>query len=84
MPVGGARLDVATALAFGVGARAAPGALTVQLIQGCVQLTRSKSAADLDLLSPIPPIGIARLEDVLRRRLSLRRLLFLFDFRDAV
>ena len=82
-PVGGARLDVAAALALGVGARAAPGALAIQLIQGGVQLARGKGAADLDLLAPIPPIGIARLEDVLLRRLSLSRLLFLFDLRDA-
>ncbi len=68
LAVGGAGLDVAAALALGVGARAAPGVLAGQLVERGVELARVEGLADLDLLAAVPPVGVLVVENRLLRR----------------
>ncbi len=70
-PVSRAGLYIAPAFAVGVGARAPSRPFAVQLVQVGIQITRPEGFADFDFLAPVPPIGIAYVEDTLPGRLTL-------------
>ena len=75
LPVGWAGLDVAPAFAVGVGARAATRPFAVQLVQVGIQLARPEGFRRPLLSLPVPPVGIAYVEDALSGRLTLVRTL---------
>jgi hypothetical protein len=70
-PIRRASLYIAPAFTVGVGARAPSSPFAVQLVQIGIQITRPEGFTDFDLLAPIPPIGIAYVEDTLPGRLTL-------------
>jgi hypothetical protein len=51
-------LDITTALAVGLGARAAAGLLARQAIQLGIQAAGGKLLSAIDLLPALPPVGI--------------------------
>jgi len=57
-------LDIAAAFAVGLGARTATAVIAHNLIQRGIQAARRESLANLDLLAPLPPIGIVLVEDI--------------------
>ncbi len=76
--VGGARLNVAAALALGLGAGAAPGALARQAVERRIQFARRKLGLAFDLLAALPPVGVLLVKDVLRGRFCLTEVRQLF------
>jgi hypothetical protein len=65
--IGRASLDIAAALPFGIGARAAASAPAGQLVESRVELARVERLADFDFIAAVPPMGIAGIEDTLCR-----------------
>ena len=80
LSVGRARLDIASAFAFGVGARSAAGIFSGKFIERGVQSAGDKGLACADLLPAVPPVGIVGREHILpgwvRRALRLVRAFF--------
>jgi hypothetical protein len=71
-------LDVAAALALGLGPRTTPGLPASEPVDGGVDITGCKYFPGFCFFAALPPIGIARIEDILpggfRRGLLLRLL----------
>ena len=74
----GARLDIAAAFALGLGTRTTPGLPASEPVDGGVDITGCKYFPGFCFFAALPPIGIARIEDILpsgfRRGLLLRLL----------
>ena len=72
VPLGQAGLDVAAALAVGLGARAATGLLARQPVELGIQTARGKFLGAGDLLPALPPVPfLRRVGDRLRPGLTL-------------
>lgn len=65
LPIGRARLDIASALLFCLGPGSPPTEVSDHLIQRCIQLARHERFPGLYLRSAFPPIGIELFENVL-------------------
>lgn len=80
LPFCGARLNIASAFAVSMGMRATAGFLASQPIERRVEFAWCKDVADLDFLSPLPPVGCPGIEDALPGRLKRPLVRALFQY----
>ena len=80
--VGGSRLNVAAAFALRAGAGAAASPAAGEPVDGGIQLAGQEGFSGLDLFAPLPPIGVAGIEDILLGRFGRAlRMAFFADLR---